>query len=206
MTLTLVSSCFDVEIDEDDPLRPAVDEALQTIDGIHGITSRLPKIPLEIEYGMMDDGVYRRTRNGAPVKIALADDASRPVQTLVHEVGHYLDHQAIDTPGQYASETSDKLDAWRDALIDSAAIRGLLELSLVPPVPKDHPAADEAASVMKTEINRLLRAPEAFARSYTQYITLVSRNDRLTQELGEVRAFTYLFSGKTRTSCPSRQR
>jgi len=146
-----------------------------------------------MEYGLVDPGVYRRTANGAPVKIALADFAEQPALTLVHEIGHYLDHQAIGTPGKYASRTSSEFDSWRDALLDSAATRRILELWLVPPVPPGHAAAAaaEARAAMRKHLDRMLEEQEAFARAYSQYVALKSRNRRLARELGVVKAFTY---------------
>src|SRR5690349_11158129 len=102
-----ISSRFNLSVDDDHPLASVIDEVLRTIDGLHGITVEVPRIRLRTgsKPETVDFGVYRRTRNGAPVEIVLADFATQPALTLVHEIGHYLDHQAIDEPGVFASES-----------------------------------------------------------------------------------------------------
>ncbi len=94
-------------------------------DRVHGVSDNAPSIPLRQTSGARTLGVYRHNWNGTPADIGASRNGDHPELTLAHEIGHYLDHQLLDHPGRYASQTSVKLDAWRQATRNSEAVRSL---------------------------------------------------------------------------------
>jgi transposase len=91
-----------------------------------------------------------------------------PALTMVHEVGHVLDHLAIGSPGSFASISEDILTPVLEKLKQTKAY---LALSKNPRV--DH--------------SYLLNPKELWARAYAQYIAVRSGDARLLKDLKLVR-------------------
>jgi hypothetical protein len=141
---------------------------LATIDAVHG-DGELPLLP--VRWGI--------PRTGEVALYTVADDLNQPVWLtvdsrrgrwhagMVHEIGHFLDHQGIGPPVDFASRGDRLLGAWRTAVRRSRAVRSL----------RRFPESDSYFG----------RPEELWARCYLQWIALRSGNERLRRQVVELR-------------------
>jgi hypothetical protein len=141
---------------------------LATIDSVHA-DGKLP--PLRFRWGV--------PRTGEVAVYTVADDLSQPVRLavdsrrarwqvgVIHEIGHFLDHQGIDSPVDFASRSGRLLEDWRTAVRLSRAVGALQRFP---------------------EIGSYLGRPEeVWARCYVQWIALRSGNPSLRRQVVELR-------------------
>lgn len=165
----------------------AAREALAAIDSVHG-DGDLRQVPV-MSSDSGDVGAYFwNVRTREPLRIELKRGQTHPRLTLLHEVGHLLDHQTLGVRGFYESERSvlseGRLVAWRRAVEASPGVkrgRKLLKQKNFD-VPGSY-GKKERLAVPKRVLGELLSPPELFARSYGQYIALRSSNQALLTEL-----------------------
>lgn len=148
---------------------------LQLLDQVH-TDGALPSIPvgdLRMAHAL---GVYAHTHAGDAVHVRLR--SSRVLEfTLAHELGHFLDHQALGVRGVFASASHPDLDGWRAAVMGSQSVLRWTQ----------ERAAAIAAGDRYTRdfLDYLLSPHELFARSYAQYITLRSGSSMLAGQLAD---------------------
>lgn len=101
--------------------------------------------------------------------IRIGDKALNPFNTVIHEIGHYIDYEILGN-GESVAATSKRLASWREAVKQTIAFKNL-------EVMKDNPGAYEIdfgfAGKVKPDpeyTSYLLQYDELFARSYFQYI------------------------------------
>jgi hypothetical protein len=167
-----------------------VRRTLRAIDAVHGIgTRRLPRIPIAEEVNSTRFGAYARTVGGQAVRITVEQDGNHKSLTTAHEIGHFLDHQALGTTGQFASEASvPALTRWRTAVERSRAVFDLRDMVLRRWVEvREADGSTSTFLVATTYIGFLLRPSELWARSYAQYITVRSGDPVLTAQLASER-------------------
>lgn len=146
-------------------------EVIQDVERVHNVAS-MPSIPVKTSAGTKTLGVYHHMSDGKPVDIRVSRNSPRPRMTAAHEIGHFIDHQAIGTPGQFASETHASMQAFREAARKTAAY-GKLER-----VRDTH-----ASAVMRNHARYMLRDREVFARGYAQFIAQRSGDRTMRDEL-----------------------
>jgi hypothetical protein len=155
-----------------DVLRPALD----AIDRVHG-EGVLPQLAVAVEPRLADESSYVwAAPQGIALGIALRPDAPHPRLNLLHEVGHFLDHQAIDRVGIFASVADARFADWRRAVVGSEATRRLMTIARRADRPK---VGDYATYLLRTE--------ELWARSYAQCVTVASEDIGLRGDLDERR-------------------
>lgn len=137
-------------------------EELKTIiDRIHD-DGRLPRIPVDGNPPKGANGAYGfYPGDGRPARIAVRTYDGDAV-TFAHEIGHFIDHQAMGTRGEYASKGSKEMASWRKAVRATALAQKLAEQK-------------KNALFGKKRINYLLSPHELWARSYAQWIVLKAR-------------------------------
>ena len=169
-------------------LRVPAERALAAIDRVH-LAAGLPRIPLDTR---RDDplfrGHYRIKRNsGQALGIGIDPDDPALEFIIVHELGHFLDHQGLGRPGSWASLRLDELRAWRQAVDATPSIkrlRGLLALSDTELARR----TGEATIVrQRARARYLLAYTEAWARSYAQYIAIRAGEGLLLDQLAAER-------------------
>jgi hypothetical protein len=145
---------------------------LAAIDLVHG-DGNLPQITVVTEPSLADAASYRRVEPwGIPWDIAVRPDAPHPGLNLVHEIGHFLDHQSIGQPGVFASPDDQRVERWRHAIGITQAV---MTLQLV---------EQRTRSPRVLEFVRYqLRPVELWARSYAQFIAMESEQYTLLDEL-----------------------
>jgi hypothetical protein len=168
-----VSQAFDVRSN-----KRVIAEALTAIDQVHG-DGVLPRIPIQrLNSRSHNLGVYRSTIFGRPVDIRVKALGGHPLMTTAHEVGHFLDQQALGSGGRFATQFRDDMKPWFEAATRSDAVRALQELL-------DGPAHQPGSPVPvpKRHLRYLLDPVEIWARSYAQYIAVRSASPGMLQEL-----------------------
>lgn len=145
--------------------------ALDLISQVHGLPSDLPVAQVTIEeldgpegtfethYFPNPDGTETRTQ-----WITVDPEASAPVLTTLHEVGHYLDSNWLHV-GMGAASRDDDAKALREALRETDSYRELVRCS-------------QGRSDYRTDegyvewCNYAKATHEVFARAYAQYIAM----------------------------------
>lgn len=101
---------------------------LATIDAVHG-DGELP--PLPVRWGIPSNSAvaeYTATADlTEAVSLTIDSRRARWVLATAHEIGHFLDHQGIDSPTGFASRESALLNDWRTATYATSAYQALVE-------------------------------------------------------------------------------
>ncbi len=163
---------------------------LQAIDTVHGTgNDHLPRIPIEAESHPNRFGAYGRTIDGRPVRIRIEVDGDHKALTTAHEVGHFLDHQALGIPGTFASEANPRvLVSWQNAVDASQTLfqlRAMASTGIATTRQADGTVSIHAVDL--TYVSQLIRPREMWARSYAQYIATRSADPSLGLQLASER-------------------
>lgn len=155
--------------------KTAVKTVLMEIDGLHSAVE-LPEIPVRNSTSLKFQGLYSYQANGGkPVDIAISKSSVSPELTAAHEIGHFIDHQALWDIGAYASVKSPRLEAWRAAIEASAATDNL---KTVLTTHGDVKTRKKAAYY--------LTAWEQWARSYAQWVATRSNNTVMIDQVKKI--------------------
>lgn len=115
--------------------------------------------------------------------ILLDSAGKRRPWTLIHEIGHFLDHQALGERGRFASWSDEGLATWRDAVDGSRAIELLQEILADGGVTIFEDVLERRIAGSQAFIEQQLLYPEVWARSYVQYIAVRSGDPILLSHL-----------------------
>jgi hypothetical protein len=165
-----------------DPVR----RALEAIDVVHG-DGVLPLLPVIRTRGRVQVGAYEwNSHTGESLRLSFSVTNDHPELSVVHEVGHFLDHQALGHPGGFASGAGDLVSVMR-AIDHSAASEALRALrgrrrSLI-----WERGRRRAVQVKPSLVEYLLSSREQFARAYAQFIAMSSQSPELLVQLRVVR-------------------
>jgi hypothetical protein len=184
-----VSAAFDIQASSDlgDELR----EALAAADSVHLLGGDIVRIPIRASSESRLLGHYQYdTRTNEPSDIAVSEYAADPQLTVLHEIGHYIDHSLITPRGVFASTSAICAD-WREAVLDSGAVARLVAMYQDPQAFEVSLPDGTTITPNRSEIAYLLETEEAFARSYAQYIVSRSGTEPLVKELAEARGLFY---------------
>lgn len=167
------------------------------IDGVHS-DGDLPRIPLMPSGGRFY-GQYRygTMTGGKEIKISSAGMKAHPMNTLAHEVGHWLDNMVVGRKeGFYAPGVplprrgqdatafagSSLMDQWKDAARNSPTIQRLKTWSNATTTGD----GNVPQGVSKQHLRYLLSTNETWARSYAQYIAIRSEDPDAIAELRQL--------------------
>lgn len=156
-------------------------DALTLIDKVHGFPKNADKVPVsKLENARSGvQGQYDVLNRS----IQLKENGFKPANTLIHEIGHYIDYALIGNDFS-ATETNSKLDDWRKAVVESQTYKKLVDMAFNP----DKYELDFGfAGKVKPETkytSYLMGLNEVWARSYTQYI--LTKNG-LSSDLNDIR-------------------
>ncbi len=143
-------------------MRPVVD----AIDAAHGTTLAVV-LPVRLAPELGLESYF----DGRKPAILINTEASHAELSLLHEVGHAIDHLAF-AKGSWATEENEPLlREWRGAMLESRAVGELLR---------------QRQAARGDELNLLryyLQSKEIFARSYAQYVTKRSGSLVLLRQL-----------------------
>lgn len=165
-----------IKVPEDAQRGASYEATLKVIDVVHD-DGGLTVIPLRETKATVNIGGYSwRGKTGEPIAIDVSRAPVHPELTLLHEVGHFLDHRALGTAGEFASETHPMLEVWRKIVSASPTVKrlklGARGRKIDGEWPKRAPEVFAEA----------LRLRELWARAYTQYIVKHGANPALTAQ------------------------
>lgn len=173
-------------------LTDAGKHALGAIAAVHG-DGELPVVPVVREASRKRHGAYFfLPLDRSPRKITANPSSDHPELTLVHEIGHFLDHQGLKTGKRtsagFASPVDPRFEAFRAAARDSQAIQEILRLSKYRAVEvKLKSGLTIQYPIDRRYLAYLLTPEEVWARAYAQYVALRSGDGRLRAQLDGLR-------------------
>lgn len=185
-----------------DPIRQAVSlpsrsihgdtlgEMTDTRDAIERVVGQVnAHMPVPSRIRNIADAEAHYVRRGTdPVEIVVDPSGAHPGLSFAHEIGHYLDHQAIGTPRDMASELADpQLSPWFDAVNRTREIRTLRALF----ANRNATIGAARVPVDRGYVEYLLRNREIFARSFAQWIAIRSEDPVLLAQLDDLRTSIY---------------
>jgi hypothetical protein len=148
--------------------------ALSYIDALHSIDN-LPVIPVKNSSSKKFQGQYSYYAAGKADSISISTASVNPELTLAHEVGHFIDHQAIGIAGTYSSSNDALFEAWRVAVDASQATQDLRDL-----------AAAARDSSMRKNTKYYLSRWEQWARSYAQWVATKSGDKTMIEQVSKI--------------------
>lgn len=143
-----------------------ISDAIDAIDSVHD-DGTLPDLPMEGSAGKAL-GAYKFFDNGKAHAISIKSTGSWPALTTVHEIGHFLDHQAIDARGSFSSTGNGTLAKVITSIRESKAYTALSQNKRV-------------------NLNYYLQPEELWARAYAQYIATRSAKPVLIKGIAAIR-------------------
>jgi hypothetical protein len=162
---------------DDAQRKPSYEATLRVIDAVHDDGGLTP-IPLTETRATVNVGGYAWAgKNGLPLGIDVSRAGRHPELTLVHEVGHFIDHQALGKKGEFASEKSSLLEVWRKIVLATPTAKKLKLAATGKQI------EGQWARGTPEEYAELLPLRELWARAYAQYIAAHSGNPALLAQL-----------------------
>ncbi len=171
-----------------DPVR----EAVAIVDAVHG-DGALPRLAVQLTSSTVEAAAYLwDARTGQPLALNVSRRAPHPHLSMLHEVGHFLDQQALGAGGRFGSE-SDRIPEVMRAIDDTVAVRRLVGLRARRQVLiQVRPSRRERFTLDQALISYLLEPKELFARAYAQYVAVRSADVRLVTQLEATRRDLFL--------------
>jgi hypothetical protein len=164
----------------------SVRQAIAIVDSVHGDGS-MPQLVVRANASAIEAASYEWDgRTGRPASLSISRRAPRPHLAVVHEVGHFLDQQALGDRRGFGSE-SGRVPDLMDRIDSTLAVHRLRELrSRRQILIHTHPHRRERLTLDQALIRYLLEPRELFARAYAQYVAVRSEDLRLLTQLHEV--------------------
>jgi hypothetical protein len=156
--------------------KSATNTVLTEIDRLHSAV-KLPEVPVKNSNSYKFKGRYNYQVGGKPVEIKISTASDTPELTAAHEIGHFIDHQALWDIGSYASVKSPLLAAWREA-VDASAATDSLKMALK--THSDYRVRNKASYYLSTN--------EQWARSYAQWVVTRSNNATMIDQVKKITA------------------
>jgi hypothetical protein len=180
----------DVLVLPDSPLSAQFRAAISAADRVHTVCS-IPPVPVAISSRRNENGAYvRMERPRRAIRIEISRYGSHPALTLLHEVGHMLDHWCLNRIGAgFASENRDpSFDRLYEIMeTDSLLIRLHKQGSAL---------GGKTSAGERRYFREMLFAREVWARCYSQWVATKSGDDLLLGQLEKVRVDGSYFAGK----------
>jgi hypothetical protein len=165
-------------------------EAIAAIDRVHG-DGDLPRIPVRLIPGVSDFGRFRfDSDSGEPISIAINPNQPHRQFSLLHEIGHFWDWQALGEGRGFGSATSPALNSWRLGILASRAFRALAALNAQGMAVVQREGVPQFLTLtvdQRLAVTRFVRTEEFWARSYAQFMAQRTGEAELLQSLAMVR-------------------
>lgn len=170
-------------------LAAAMREALAAIDSVHG-DGTLPSIPVKAGPKTMAQQGYFKwiTSTGQPIEIKVSNSAEHPMNTLAHEIGHFIEKAGLLPAAQGNQQLMNAVQAYETTVKNSGAFQRLQRL-LYGNEKLNLNGLPYGADMQY--MRYLLRSEEIWARSYAQYIAVRSQNSAMLEELRKEQAYIY---------------
>ncbi|WP_133740312.1 hypothetical protein [Actinorugispora endophytica] len=147
----------------DTEVRQNMKEAIEIVESVHGFPDSMRSVQFTTFTGPADHlGEYDMLTRSIDINTTNPELRS----TLVHEIGHAIDHGAFEGSGlASAMPRTPQMRAWREAVWNSEAVRAL----------KGEPE-DQYTTYLRS-------LPEIWAHSYAQWVAVRSGDEQLLTEL-----------------------
>lgn len=166
-----------------DPVRRALD----AIDAVHG-DGVPPLLPVIRTRGRVQVGAYEWNEyTGEALRLSFSSVGTHPELSVVHEIGHFLDHRGLGRRGELGSAIGAVPDLL-GAIEASEAYARLSALRFRRRVRVQTPTRTEFEAVNQRLVMYLLNPRELFARAYAQFIALASGDAILAKQLNDLRS------------------
>lgn len=183
---TSISAAFDLGGGK---AKKKLQAALDAIDVVHGDGDHEPT-PIKQVGGASQHGVFEYVIGGKPVKITVNSGAPYPGVSLLHEIGHFIDNQAIGRRG--VNSSADEEGPLADVM---AAIRSTQAFSEAEGLRRRKQVffrrkggGRETVDLKQAVVEYTLRPQELFARAYARYVAVRAGNADLLAELNREHA------------------
>ena len=153
--------------------------AMESINSVHGVPKGMRILDVRDNNSSTYGEYVFGERTGSPFYFKLTTKGNRQGFAMLHEMGHYLDHHGIGTPGKFDSKTGGQSSVVLEQIKKSKAYTKLK-------TKRDEYAAAKNKSMVK-HLDYLLNDDELFARGYSQHIAIKSKNAKILEELNEWR-------------------
>jgi SPP1 gp7 family putative phage head morphogenesis protein len=161
-----------------------VKRALAAIDSAHAFP-KMPRISVRKYQKASEDAAYRYFTNGSqkPVEITIRPGNTHAALSMLHEVGHYLDHHGHGKAGTFLTVSGGAKEVL-DVIKKSAAYAGLYDAEAAFLAT----ATGNQAKKLKASFEYLRGPKELWARAYAQWVAERSGDARILEQLEKTRA------------------
>jgi hypothetical protein len=136
------------------------------------------------DYGMEQHGKFTWDQwTGRPLEIRIRPTSDHVELTALLEIGHWIDHQALGAPGQFASASHPVLNGWRAAVGNSGKVQKLEDFRAAGTIPFRHALGRTFQLPVRRYVEYLLSPVELFSRSYAQFIAVESDDRVLLRQI-----------------------
>jgi hypothetical protein len=151
----------DILLVDESPFAWQFRHVVETVDHLHRF-ARLPQIPLVLTKCRRENGAYKyRMRPSQPLSIAVSHHAAFPSLTLLHEIGHFLDHLTLNRARcGFASEFDPVFEPLRAYWAQSALVQRMNAVA----------RNSRASSQVRATVRYQLAIRELWARTYLQWV------------------------------------
>lgn len=162
-------------------------DVLAIIDSVHD-DGPLPQIEV-VGSSAHPGGYVYGGRDGRALRIELKPiGGPNPHLTLVHEIGHFMDHQVLGTRNAFAS-ISGEIAPLMTTIGRSESIRRLAERRDRRSALVDvRPGRRQRQNIVPRTVAYLLAPEEQFGRAYAQYIATCSGDITMLQQMHHIRS------------------
>lgn len=166
-------------------LKAATEEGLAAIHRVHGDGDHL-RIPVLWTNKRLDHGEFNYLRGGLATDLRVSRAALHPRLTIVHEVGHFIDNQAVGLLGVNSSvNDGSPLRSVMDAIRSTrshAQLESLVGRKQVL-IQRHNEPRPRRTALKEGHAEYLLQPQELFARAYARYVAVRSGDAALLEEL-----------------------
>jgi hypothetical protein len=167
-----------------DPTADNLRHLAEIIDRIHG-TGDLPECEIRLLARLEVRARYVPGLTTGRDRIDLWRGTGRMELTLLHELGHLLDFRGIGAGNEFSSLRDPLFRKWKRAINRTQAVAELE--SLLRQAESGIIQSGKRRRLSREYPAYLLKSPELFARSYTQYVALRSGQQSLMDQLDLIR-------------------
>ncbi|MCL2639723.1 MAG: hypothetical protein FWD53_02655 [Phycisphaerales bacterium] len=158
---------------------PLFDELTHTVDVLDRVHRwpQIPACPVVVSGSCKEDGCYNSLSHPSrPKKLEISRFAVYPSITLIHEIGHMLDHMALNPIKRgFGSDHDPLFDPLHSVWETSRSIRKLIALST-----RKRPVV---APMVRKFLIYMLQPRELWARTYVQWVAHRSQDVLIVSQL-----------------------
>ena len=170
------------------PISEALRGAIRAIDLVHGDGN---VGPVDVSQRKLRGPAVGLFTPGVRGQITVSNEGPEPGLTLLHEVGHLLDHSGIELRGGWRTNAprDARLDDWWRAVEASVLYQRLQKLSgqRTMLIPRGWGTSRDRVEIDQSWVTDRLCPRERFACSYAQYVITESKDPALLVELEKCR-------------------